>query len=137
MYDLWNPIYTLKDNLPSPLITNTHIRSSLISPGCIIEATEISNSLIGIQTTINKGSIIKDSILMGNHTGYSEKNPIPSIGSHCLIQKTILDEHATIGNNVILTNKNNLLHYDGDGIFIRDGIIVVSSGTNIPDGFVL
>ena len=24
----------------------------------------------------------------------------------------------------------------GDGIFIRDGIIIVTSGTKVPDGFV-
>ena len=137
MYDLWNPIYTTNENLPSPLIKNTHINNSLISQGCVIEAEEISNSLIGIKTQINKGSIIKDSILMGNHARYDAKDSLPYIGSNCLIQKTILDEDSTIGNNVILTNKNNLTHYDGDGIFIRDGIIIVSSGTKIPDGFVL
>lgn len=137
MYDLWNPIYTTNEHLPSPLIKDTHIKNSLISQGCIIEATEVSHSLLGIQTQIGKGSIIKDSILMGNHSSYEDKDITYSIGSHCLIQRTILDENARIGNNVTLTNKNNLVHYDGDGVFVRDGIIIVSSGTRVPDGFVL
>jgi glucose-1-phosphate adenylyltransferase len=59
------------------------------------------------------------------------------IGENCLIQKAILDKHIHIGKGVQLTNKQQLTHYDGKNVFIRDGIIVVPRGASIPDGFVL
>ena len=66
--------------------------------------------------------------------------PLPqnfTIGDNCIIEKTIIDEHTCIGNNVRLINKEKLDTYDGEGICIRDGIIIVTSGTEVPDNFVL
>jgi glucose-1-phosphate adenylyltransferase len=54
-----------------------------------------------------------------------------------LIEKAIIDEHVRIGNNVKLINEKKLDRYDGQGIFIRDGIIIVTAGAVLPDGFVL
>ena len=135
MCDPWRPIYTQTRHLPSSLIKNAQIINSLISPGCKIEAKEISHSLIGIHTDIEAGSVIRDSIVMGNPGSYGEKSLC--IGKNCFIEKTIIDEQVQIGHHVELTNKKKLLQYDGDGIFIREGIIIVTSGTKVPDHFVL
>ncbi len=138
LYDLWNPIYGLQKPLPSALIKGTKIENSIISQGSIIEAEEISHSLIGIRSRIGKKTRIKDSIIIGDYSEQSENELSPfSIGENCLIEKTIIDEDVIIGNHVELSNKKKLLHYDGNGIFIRDGIIVVASGTTIPNGFTL
>ena len=132
-----NPIYTGPEHLPSAVIKGTRIESSLISQGCVIEAEEITNSLIGLCTKIQTGTIIKDSVIIGSPGVYLPKEDQWHIGKNCLIQKAILDEQAQIGHRVTLTNQKNLIHYDGDGVFIRDGIIIVTSGANIPDGFTL
>ncbi len=142
-YDMQNPIFTHPHNLPSPLFKDTIINQSIISQGAVIEAKEISNSVIGIRIKIKKGTIIRDSIVLGSL--YNEPHLVPiflgdddfSIGENCVIEKAILDEHTSIGNNVQLINKKQLQKFDGDGIFIRDGIIIVTSGTKIPDGFIL
>lgn len=142
-YDLDNPIYSAPQHVPSPLIIGTLIKNSLISQGSIIEAQEISHSVIGLRSIIKKNSIIRDSIVMGNRTYFpaTHENQLSpkeySIGENCLIQKAIIDEQTFIGNNVQLTNKKNIQKMDGDGIFIREGIIIVSPGTSLPDGFVL
>lgn len=136
IYDEFHPIYACPYHLPSPKIGRTRIYNSLISPGSVIEASEISQSILGIRTHIKKGTIIRDSIVLGNHHLY----PAPihfSIGENCLIQKAIIDEETLIGNNVKLINQNNLKTFDGPGIYIRDGIIIVTTGTKIPDSFVL
>jgi glucose-1-phosphate adenylyltransferase len=57
------------------------------------------------------------------------------VGENCLIEKAIIDEHVQIGNQVKLINKKKHLNYDGDGLFVRDGIIIVTSGTKIPNRF--
>ncbi len=142
-YDESNPIFSRSYCLPSPLITDTIIHDSIISQGSIIEAKEITGSIIGVRSLIKKGTVIRNSIVLGNHF-YSppehQSPPIPahlSIGENCLIEKAIIDEHCFIGNNVQLTNKNQLHTYDGDGIYIRDGIIIVPTGSTIPNNFSL
>lgn len=142
-YDLHNPIYSAPQHVPSPLIDGTLIHNSLISQGSIIEAQEITHSVIGLRSIIKKKTIIKDSIVMGNRYYFpftsegilSDKEY--SIGENCLIKQSIIDEHTYIGNNVQLINKNNIQNMDGDGVFIRDGIIIVTPGTALPDGYVL
>ncbi|MBY0530306.1 MAG: NTP transferase domain-containing protein [Rhabdochlamydiaceae bacterium] len=137
-YDEAHPIFTRPHNLPSPLVTDTVIHDSIISQGAVIEAQEITKSIIGIRAHIKKGTIIRNSIVLGNHYSAAQNRPSHlHIGENCLIEKAILDEHCSIGNNVQLTNKNQLKTYDGDGIYIRDGIIIVTTGTRVPDHFSL
>ncbi len=143
IYDENSPIYTTAHLLPSPVIHDTEIHNSLIGLGAIIYAKEISNSIIGNRSQVKKGTIIRDSIITG-HKFYTppahQSPPLPaefSIGENCLIQKAIIDEQSSIGNNVQLINKDQLQKYDGNGVYIRDGIIIVTSGTRLPDGFIL
>jgi len=141
-YDEINPIFTTRYNLPGAKIYNTVVKNSLICEGCIVEADEITHSILGPRTTVKKGSIIRDSYLMGSdfYTPPIQTNRLPEnlqVGENCLIIKTICDKNVCIGNRVQLTNKMNLTHYDGDNIYIRDGIIVIPRGVNIPDGFIL
>ena len=59
------------------------------------------------------------------------------IGENCHIEKAIIDEHVQIGNHVKLVNKKKLNEYEDKekGLFVRDGIIIVTAGTKIPDHF--
>lgn len=142
-YEEENQIYSQPQHIPNALISGTRIHDSIIGQGGIIEADEIHNSVIGVRALIKKGTKIHDSIIMGNrayHPFLNQKIPSEnyfSIGENCTIEKAIIDEEARIGNNVQLINKDKLTTYDGEGIYIRDGIIIVTSGTEIPDNFVL
>lgn len=141
-YDLRNPIYAAPQHVPSPLINGTMVKNSLISQGSIIEAAEITHSVIGLRCIIKKKTIIRDSILMGNRYYYpAQEGDLEmkeySIGENCFIQNAIIDEHTHIGNNVQLTNKKKIQTFDGDGVFIRDGIIIIAPGTTLPDGYIL
>lgn len=138
-----NQIYSAPQHIPNAMITGTRIKGSLIGQGSIIEAEEIENSVVGVRALIKKGTIIRNSVIAGNRTYHPFLNQaMPadqyySIGENCHISKAIIDEECRIGDNVQLINKDNLDTYDGDGIFIRDGIIIVTSGTELPDNFVL
>ncbi len=138
-----NQIYSTPQHIPNALISGTRIKDSLIGQGGIIDADEITHSVIGIRALIKKGTVIRDTIIMGNRTYHPFMNQVMpvdqyySIGENCIIHKAIIDEDTLIGNNVQLINKNKLETYDGEGIYIRDGIIIVTSGTEIPDNFVL
>lgn len=142
-YDETHPIFTLPQNLPSPFLQEAHVKQSYISQGSIVEGAEIDHSILGMRCCIKKGTRIHRSILMGNQfyaPPAHQHPPLPSsfhVGENCLIEKAIIDEHASIGNGVQLVNKKNLQTYQGEGICIRDGIIIVQAGATIPNGFKL
>jgi len=142
--DLYNenaPIYAQTINLPSARLKDTLVHDSIICDGSIIGAKEISDSLIGMRSQIHENTIIKKSIVMGHqfyHPPKLKENIYPksfSIGKNCLIQNSIIDEHTQIGDNVKLINEQNLEHYDGKYLCVRDGIIVVPSGKTIPNNY--
>ncbi len=140
-YDENNPIYTCAHHLPGAKIKNTQITHSIICEGSVIEAKEITRSMIGLRSRVKNNTIIRDSVLLGNSTytsniyQHSSLPDIFEIGEHTIIEKTIIDEHVKIGNNVKLINKNNHISYDGGNIFVRDGIIVIPAGATIEDNF--
>ncbi len=141
-YDEKNPIFTSHTNLAGPKIYNSHISHSLICEGCLIEADEVTNSILGPRTVIKRGSIILHSYIMGNdfYEPPIKTERLPAklqIGEHCIIRKALIDNHVFIGNGVQLINKDNLETYDSDGVYIRDGIIIVNRGTSLPDGYIL
>jgi glucose-1-phosphate adenylyltransferase len=142
MYDEQNPIYTQSNHLPGAQIFSTLVDHSILCEGSVIEAKEIINSIIGLRSCIKKGTTVHDSIIMGNNFYLSPAHQsyyLPEkfeIGENCLIKKTIIDEHVYIGKNVQLINKDNLQNYDGKGIYVRDGITIVTAGTRIPNNFV-
>ncbi|MEL7431581.1 MAG: sugar phosphate nucleotidyltransferase [Chlamydiota bacterium] len=127
------PIFAAPNYLPGPIIKNTKITSSLISDGCLIEAKEVSHSIIGPGVHIGKGSVIKHSIVMGstpanyciNSTQDHFEKQGSWIGKDCYLEKVILDENVQIHNQVNLHNKTGLLQIDREHFYIREGIIVV------------
>ena len=142
-YDELHPIYTTRYNLPGPKISDTVIHDSIICEGSIIQAKEISNSIVGPRSDIKRGTVIRDSYIMGNdfyEAPMKDTSIVPNhlnIGENCFIQRAILDKNICLGDNVQLINKNNYLEYDGDGVYIRDGIIIVTRGAYLPNNFVL
>jgi glucose-1-phosphate adenylyltransferase len=49
----------------------------------------------------------------------------------------IIDKNARIGNGARLVNERRVEHLDGDGYYIRSGIIVVPKGGIIGAGTVV
>lgn len=134
-------IFAHQNNLPGAKFSNTHINSSIICEGSMIEADEISHSIVGPRSIIKKGCIIRDSYLMGNDFySLNVESALPKnleIGQDCIIRQAIIDKNVCIGNRVQLINKEKLLNYEDENIYIRDGIIIVPRGATIPDGFIL
>jgi glucose-1-phosphate adenylyltransferase len=141
-YDEKNPIYCRINYLPGSKIQGTTVVNSIICEGSIVEAKEITNSIIGLRSHIKTNTIIRDTIIMGNNFYLSPEEQtfcFPErfeIGENCLIQKAIIDEHVCIGNNVKLINQKGYDYYDSDGIYVRDGIIIITASVRIPNNFV-
>ncbi len=132
------PVITRRQHLAGSKIYGGNISSSILCDGSIIDAKEISGSIVGQQSLIRKGTTLKDCYIMGNDCldGRTHKGHHVGIGENVVIENAIIDRNVAIGKNVRLINQNNHVNYDGDGIYVRDGVLVVSRGADIPDGTV-
>lgn len=145
-YDERNLIFTKAYNLPGAKISHARIVDSIVCEGSIIEADEVIHSIVGVRSIIKKGSQVKESIIMGNEYYQRPQNSqasisyLPTIGQNCLIHKAIIDENAFIGNDVQLINREKLAHFDSPKdkppLYVRDGIIVIPRGAQIPNGYI-
>jgi glucose-1-phosphate adenylyltransferase len=143
-YDERGLIMTKKYNLPGAKISNCTLDRAILCEGSIIEGESIVHSVIGVRSLIDSGSVIRDSILLGNQ--YYQRPPLrsgdssyfPGIGKNCVIEKAIVDENVSIGDNVLLQNRHGHTNFDSsDGlIVVRDGIIVVPRGSHIPSNYI-
>ena len=59
------------------------------------------------------------------------------IGEGTLIEDAIIDKNVRIGRRVKIRAAGKPKEFDGDGFYVRDGIVVVPKGAVIPDGTVI
>lgn len=145
-YDEDYPFFTRPRYLPASKINNCQINQSLVSEGCILLGSIVEHSVIGIRAFIDEGTLIQRSIIMGN-TYYEtiasrNKNretgkPNLGIGNNCIIRNAIVDLGCYVGNNVHLINKDNQTEFEGENYSIKDGIIIVPKGAEIPDNTII
>jgi glucose-1-phosphate adenylyltransferase len=132
------PIYTHPRFLPSTRTYDCRIDSSIVAEGCYLYTCEIRESVIGIRLHAGAGSTITRSVLLGadyyqdDDAGFGE---VPlGIGCNAVLDRVIVDKNARIADGVRLVNDHDVQHADGDGWFIRDGIIVVPKGAVVRSG---
>lgn len=134
-YDAKAPIYTHARFLPGSIVEDSKLQDVLIAEGCRIRKAEITHSIVGIRSQISEGTVIKDSIMMGADYYQAKRGSLPiGIGANCHIESAILDKNVQIGNGVVIKPFPRDKDVDGNGYFVRDGIVVVAKDTEIPAG---
>ena len=144
LYDNEKKIYTHARMLAPSKIFGTRINHGLLCEGCIIHAEEITKCVIGIRSRIGTGTVIRNSIVMGNDY-YQTLNDIEElpdnelfgIGNNCLIENAIIDRNARIGNNVKIAGTKNMEDTETDSYCIRDGIVVIKKNAFVPSGTII
>ena len=63
--------------------------------------------------------------------------PPIGIGSESVIENAIIDKNARVGRGVKIVNEAGVKEKDGNGYFIREGIVIVAKNGIIPDGTVI
>ena len=78
---------------------------------------------------------------MGADVYESEANkagPIPmGIGQGSMIENAIVDKNARIGKKVVIKNSKKIDSLDGDGYYIREGIVIIPKNAVIADNAVI
>jgi glucose-1-phosphate adenylyltransferase len=139
-------IYSRARMLPPSKISGTTLEKTIIADGCIINASRIERSIIGIRTRIGIGTTIVNSYVMGGdryqtlnelNDAVKAKQPIMGIGERCYIKNAIIDKNCFIGNDVRINGSNHLENGDFKTHTIKDGIVVVKKLAVIPNGTVI
>ena len=146
LFDNENKIFTRPRLLPPSKFYKTTVEKSLISEGCIINAKEISRSVIGIRSRIGEGSVIQNSYVMGNdfyqnivdmNEDVANGKQLMGIGENCFISNAIVDKNCRIGNDVYINGGNHLENFTNELYSIKDGIVVIKKGVTIPDNYTI
>lgn len=131
-------IFTRPRFLPPSSIVSSRLDHVLLSEGCILRGTKIEDSIVGLRSVVGEGTVLRKAVLMGADFYQSEElesvQPNLGIGRDCLIERTIIDKNARIGNSVIIRNRKKIQEMDGENYYIRDGIVIIARGACIPDG---
>ncbi len=142
LYDTSRMVYTRARMLPASKVSGTALERSIIAEGCVVEASRIEHTLVGIRSRIGRGTTVADSIIMGNdsfpkYEEIEQKNadfPPVGIGERCFIQNCIIDKNARIGNDVRINGGDHLADGNYDNYTVVDGIVVVPKGSILKDG---
>ena len=141
-----NPIYSRARMLPPSKISGTTLEKTIISDGCIINASRMERAVIGIRTRIGIGTTIVNSYIMGSDYYQSldelqqaseTQTPIMGIGERCYIKNAILDKNCFIGNDVRINGGPHLIDGDYGKYTVKDGIVVVKKSAVFPNGTVI
>jgi glucose-1-phosphate adenylyltransferase len=136
-YDPLMPTYTHERFLPPSHLRSCTVRESIVAEGCFIDECSIEQSVIGIRTHISRGTRITRSVLLGADMYDAEGAAPLGIGRNVALDRVIIDKNATIGDGARLVNQAGVQHADGDGYFIRGGIIIVPKGGRIAPGTIV
>ena len=146
LFDNRNVVYSRARMLPPAKISGTTLEQTLIAEGCIIHASRIQNSVIGIRSRIGDGSTVVSCYMMGSdfyetleEIAHNTERSIPKlgIGDRCYIKNVIIDKNCRIGNDVRINGGSHLADSDHSLYTVKDGIVVLKKGAVLPDGFVI
>jgi len=140
-YDPRSPIYTHARFLPGARLSDCTARDAIIAEGCYVDRATVEQSVVGIRANIQAGATIRRSVLLGADFYEADQGaparggtPRLGIGRDVVLDKVIVDKNARIGDGAQLVNSAGVEHADGDGYFIRDGVIIVPKDGVIAPG---
>ena len=125
---------------PATRAFDSRLESSIVAEGCYLDRCAISSSVVGIRMKIKPGASVTRSVLLGAdyYEEDTEAQAIPlGIGRDVVLDRVIVDKNARIGDGVRLVNESGVEHADGDGFYIRNGIIIVPKSARIGEGVVV
>jgi len=145
LYDAKKMVYTRARMLPASKVSGTTLERAIVAEGCVVEASRLEHTLVGIRSRIGRGTTITDSIVMGSDyfTPYEEiknrnpERPPVGIGERCYISNCIIDKNVRIGNDVRIVGGSHLQDGEYATHCVVNGIVVIPKGAVIKDGSVI
>ena len=146
LFDSNKVVYSRARMLPPAKISGTTLEKTVIAEGCIIHASRLESTVVGIRTRIGVGTTILNSYIMGSdyyetllEIQHDNEHGLPKvgIGERSYIRNAIVDKNCRIGNDVRINGGPHLPDGDHSLYTVKDGIVVIKKGAVLPDGFVI
>ena len=142
LYDNSRFIYTRARMLPpSKFGEDTKIKNAVISEGCIVQAKEIDNCIIGNRARIGAGTTMKNCVTFGNdsyETMDELANPkhgiVMGYGNNSRFENCIIDKDVRIGDHVSIIGGPHLEDTETEQYCIKEGIVIIKKGAIISAG---
>ena len=146
-YDAKRPVYTHPRFLPPNKVEDCTLRRALVSEGCIVMGAEIERSIIGIRSRIGRGHTHPRQpdprrrllrVAQGDRRGAGE-GPPARWASARTASSSAPSWTRTLGWAAACawSTRAGSRDADGDGYYIRDGIVIIPKGGVVPDGTVI
>jgi len=145
LFDNNRSIFTRARMLPPAKVSAT-LEKAVIAEGCIINASKMVKTVVGIRTRIGHGTTIENCYIMGSdyfetladiNANYAKGIPFLGVGNRTYIKNAILDKNCRVGDDVRINGGSHLANTDHPLYTIKDGIVVIKKGAVIPNGFVI
>ena len=143
-YDPRRPIYMQPHYLPGARLVDCQAREAIIAEGCSLERCIVEQSIVGLRTFIQAGTRISRSVLLGADFYEADASPPASgdyprlgIGRDVVLDRVIVDKNARVGDGARLVNEQGHQDFDGEGYYIRGGVIIVPKDGVIKAGTTL
>ena len=139
------PLYTRTRSLPPSRVIHSDIRDSLIVEGADINGAHITDSIVGVRSVVRDRTWFKDVVMLGADFYEGEQvlyggdppaadTPPLGIGRGCIVERTIIDKNARIGDGVKIYSKHGEPDSEHPTHWVRDGITIIKKGAVIPPG---
>ncbi|MBC7288614.1 MAG: glucose-1-phosphate adenylyltransferase, partial [Armatimonadetes bacterium] len=139
LFDASWPLYTRARYLPPAKINGSRLEHALVADGAIIGCADIRRSIVGLRGIVGDNVVLEDTVTMGNDF-YEEHPPAEAgvplgIGQGCLIRGAIIDKNTRIGQGCKIEGRPGCgVDMDGDGFYVRDGIVIIPRGQVVEPG---
>ena len=147
VYDPKSPIYTSVRTLPHAKISNSSVSNTIIAEASVLVDCRVEDSVIGIRSFIGRNATVKKTIMMGADYFHWHDSSLrepsqgpdhPGIGEGSVVEGAIIDRNVSIGRDCQIINRDHVQEGgDGDKVFIRDGIIVITKNAKIDDNTII
>ena len=116
----------------------------MLCDGCEFTGVTLNRCTIGIRSIIRDGTVLENVFMMGadsydsmDHQSRIGTDIPMGIGKNCEIKNAIIDKNVRIGDNVKLSPEGKPDDYQEEGIYVRDGVLIVLKNAVIPDNTVI
>jgi glucose-1-phosphate adenylyltransferase len=146
LFDSNKIVYSRARMLPPAKISGTTLEKTIIAEGCIIHASRLESTVVGIRTRIGTGTTIVNSYIMGSdyyetlaEIQHDLDHGLPKIGigERSYIKNAIVDKNCRIGSDVRINGGIHLPESDHALYTVKSGIVVIKKNAVLPDGFVI
>jgi glucose-1-phosphate adenylyltransferase len=125
-FDLYDPSWVIhtrsEERPPAHIRQGAQVAESLVSHGCIIEG-QVERSVLSPGVVVEKGAIVRDSILLFDTV----------IGSGSVVDRAILDKEVVVGKHCQIGYGEDMTANTLEPGLLTSGITLIGKRTHLPD----